>query len=168
VANGNRNSRGMTRDSMLGEFGLMFEIYSANSKRVLFYSRYEACHLGSPRIETEHLLLGLLREDALLLSRFLDAQSIATLHREIQEHAVRQEVESTADLPLTRECQRALSYGAEEAVCHGHKHVGTEHLLIGLMREPGTFAAQLLEQRGLQLGTLREGLRRNPPTESAL
>jgi ATP-dependent Clp protease ATP-binding subunit ClpC len=151
------------RDSISGEFGSMFELYTVNSKRVLFYSRYEACHLGSPRIETEHLLLGLLREDEQLFSRYLDAQSIANLHREVEEHAVHQRIDAAADMPLTPECQRALSYGAEEARCQGHRYIGTEHLLIGLMRDAGTVAARLLAERGLQLAALRESLRLNPP-----
>jgi ATP-dependent Clp protease ATP-binding subunit ClpC len=139
----------------------MFERYTANSKRAIFYSRYEACHLGSPRIGTEHLLLGLMREDSALLTRFLDPQSIATIPAEIERQAVRQHVELTADVPLTQESQRVLSYGTEEAARYGDLQVGTGHLLIGLMREPMTRAARLLGERGLHISMLRDSLRTN-------
>jgi ATP-dependent Clp protease ATP-binding subunit ClpA len=144
----------------------LFERYSADSKRVIFYSRFAACDLGSPKIGPEHLLLGLLREDHILLTRFLDAESIAAIAIEIERNAVRQPVDVTGELRLTQESQRALNYGTEEAVRCGDSVVGTTHLLIGLMREPGTVAARILHECGLDLATLRECLQADPPGES--
>ena len=65
------------------------------------------------------------------------------------------------DLPLSHECKRVLAYGAEEAERLNHKHIGTEHLLLGLLREEKCFAAEILHERGLRLSTIREELARS-------
>ena len=64
----------------------------------------------------------------------------------------------TVDLPLSNECKRVLAYGAEEAERLNHKHIGTEHLLLGLLREEKCFAAEILTERGLRLPAIREEL----------
>ena len=64
------------------------------------------------------------------------------------------------DLPLSHECKRVLAYAAEEAERLTHKHIGTEHLLLGLLREEKWFAAEILHERGLRLSTIREELSR--------
>src|SRR5205814_5109407 len=58
------------------------------------------------------------------------------------------------------ECKRVLAYAAEEAERLSHKHIGTEHLLLGLLREEKCFAAEILHERGLRLSTIREELAR--------
>ena len=63
---------------------------------------------------------------------------------------------TSVDLPLSHECKRVLAYGAEEAERLNHKHIGTEHLLLGLLREEKCFAAEILHERGLRLSTIRE------------
>jgi ATP-dependent Clp protease ATP-binding subunit ClpC len=65
------------------------------------------------------------------------------------------------DLPLSNECKRVLAYAAEEAERLSHKHIGTEHLLLGLLREEKCFAAEILHERGLRLSTIREELARS-------
>ncbi len=67
----------------------------------------------------------------------------------------------SVDLPLSHECKRVLAYGAEEAERLNHKHIGTEHLLLGLLREEKCFAAEILHERGLRLSTIREELQRS-------
>ena len=64
------------------------------------------------------------------------------------------------DLPLSHECKRVLAYGAEEAERLSHKHIGTEHLLLGLLREDKSFAAEILHERGLRLSQVREEIAR--------
>ncbi len=130
----------------------MFERYTEKARRVIFFARYEASQFGSPYIETEHLLLGLLREDKALTNRFLRSHaSVESIRKQIEQHTtVREKVSTSVDLPLSNECKRVLAYAAEEAERLSHKHIGTEHLLLGLLREEKCFAAEILTERGLQ------------------
>jgi ATP-dependent Clp protease ATP-binding subunit ClpC len=140
----------------------MFERYTEKARRVIFFARYEASQFGSPFIETEHLLLGLLREDKALTNRFLRSHaSIESIRKQIEGRTpIREKVSTSVDLPLSQECKRVLAYAAEEAERLAHKHIGTEHLLLGLLREDKSFAAEILHERGLRLSTLREELSR--------
>src|SRR5690242_9724813 len=133
------------------------------ARRVIFFARYEASQFGSPYIETEHLLLGLLREDKALTNRFLRSHaSIESIRKQVEGHIpVREKVSTSVELPLSQECKRVLAYAAEEAERLAHKHIGTEHLLLGLLREDKSFAAEILHERGLRLSTLREELSRS-------
>ena len=140
----------------------MFERYTEKARRVIFFARYEASQFGSPYIETEHLLLGLLREDKALTNRFLRSHaSVESIRKQIEAHTtIREKVSTSVDLPLSNECKRVLAYAAEEAERLGHKHIGTEHLLLGLLREEKSFAAEILQERGLKLAGIREELAR--------
>ncbi len=140
----------------------MFERYTEKARRVIFFARYEASQFGSPYIETEHLLLGLIREDKALANRFLRSHAaVDSIRKQIEAHTtIREKVSTSVDLPLSHECKRVLAYAAEEAERLSHKHIGTEHLLLGLLREEKCFAAEILHERGLRLSTIREELAR--------
>ena len=140
----------------------MFERYTEKARRVIFFARYEASQFGSPYIETEHLLLGLLREDKALTNRFLRSHaSVESIRKQIEGHTtIREKVSTSVDLPLSNECKRVLAYAAEEAERLSHKHIGTEHLLLGLLREEKCFAAEILQERGLKLAAIRDELAR--------
>ncbi len=140
----------------------MFEKYTEKARRVIFFARYEASQFGSTYIETEHLLLGMLREDKALTNRFLRSHtSIDSIRKQIEGRStIREKVSTSVDLPLSQECKRVLAYAAEEAERLSHKHIGTEHLLMGLLREEKSFAAEILHERGLRLSALREELTR--------
>jgi ATP-dependent Clp protease ATP-binding subunit ClpC len=156
----------------------MFERYTEKARRVIFFARYEASQFGSPYIETEHLLLGLLREDKALTNRFLRSPhaSIESIRKQIEGRTtVRDKVSTSVELPLSQECKRVLNWAAEEAERLTNKHIGTEHLLLGLLREEKSFAAEILHERGLRLSTIREELGRvqsekmsNRPKETSL
>ena len=115
----------------------MFERYTERARRVIFFARYEASQFGSTTIETEHLLLGLIREDKNLTNRFLrNHSSIESIRKEIEGRTtIREKVSTSIDLPLSNECKRILAYAAEEAERLNHRHIGTEHLLLGILRE---------------------------------
>ncbi len=141
----------------------MFERYTEKARRVIFFARYEASQFGSPYIETEHLLLGLLREDKALTNRFLRSHaSVESIRKQIEgaHDDSEKKVSTSVDLPLSNECKRVLAYAAEEAERLSHRHIGTEHLLLGLLREEKCFAAEILHERGLRLSTIREELAR--------
>jgi ATP-dependent Clp protease ATP-binding subunit ClpA len=149
-------------------FPTVFERYTEKARRAVFFSRYEASQFGSPYIETEHLLLGLLRENQALTNRFLRQRlSVEEIRKQIQERTlVRERISTSVDLPLSNECKRVLGYAAEEAESLGDKHIGTEHLLLGLLREEKSFAAELLRERGLQLESVRENLKTDTHTNT--
>ena len=136
----------------------MFERYTEKARRVIFFGRYEASQFGSPYIETEHLLLGLLREDKRLTNLFLHSHaSVEIIRQKIEQHSdVREKTSTSVDLPLSNECKRVLTYAADEAERLGHKYIGTEHLLLGLLREKKSFAAQLLDETGVTLEDARK------------
>jgi len=140
----------------------MFERYTEKARRVIFFARYEASQFGSPCIETEHLLLGLMREDKALANRFLrSATSVDSIRKQIEMQAnIKEKVSTSVELPLSHECKRVLAYGAEEAERLNHKHIGTEHLLLGLLREEKSLASELLHERGLRLSQVREEIAR--------
>jgi ATP-dependent Clp protease ATP-binding subunit ClpC len=140
----------------------MFERYSEKARRVIFFARYESSQFGSPYIETEHLLLGLLRDDKALTNRFLRSQ-VESIRKRVESQTVAREKTATSvDLPLSNESKRVLAYAAEEADRLANQHIGTEHLLLGLLREQKCFAAQILTERGVQLSKVREELARQP------
>lgn len=129
----------------------MFERYTEKSRRVIFFGRYEASRFGSHFIESEHLLLGLLRERGNMLGAIVTDD----LRKEIESRlAASKPILTSVDLPLSDKCKRVLSYAAEEAERLGHNFISTDHLVLGLLREP-SLAKELLEQHGLELPKLR-------------
>lgn len=122
----------------------MFERYTEQARRVIFFARYEASQYGSPFIESEHLLLGLLRVDK-VIHRLLGPTPVEVLRGEIEARTTKEAKTPTAvDLPLSNESKRTLAYAAEEADRLQDRHIGSEHLLLGLLREKGSLAAKLL------------------------
>jgi ATP-dependent Clp protease ATP-binding subunit ClpC len=142
----------------------MFERFTDKARRVVFFARYEASQYGSPYIETEHLLLGLLREDKGLTYRFLRPPGTAeAIRKAVEQHTtIREKIETSIDLPLSNENKRVLAYASEEAERLSQQHIGTEHLLLGLLREEQCFAAKVLHERGVRLEQVREELRKLP------
>src|SRR5215813_2425341 len=138
----------------------MFERYTEAARRVIFFARYEASQFGSTTIETEHLLLGLIREDTHLIRDFLrDHSAIKSIRKDIEGRVtIRDKISTSVDLPISNECKRILAYAAEEAERLGHRHIGAQHLLLGILREEKCVAAEILCERGFRLDTMREQL----------
>jgi len=137
---------------------------------VIFFARYEASQFGSPYIETEHLLLGLIREDKSLTNRFFpkSVTSIDNIRKEIEGRTlIRDKVSTSVDLPFSDETKRALNAAAEEAERLSNKHIGTEHMLLGLLREDKSVAAEILRERGIRLSAVRDELGRGAADRSS-
>jgi hypothetical protein len=150
----------------------MFERYTEKARRVIFFARYEASHLGSPYIESEHMLLGLLREDKVLNQRLnLSQANVESIRRQVEEHiVVREKIATSVDLPLSPECKRILAYAVEEAERLASHNIGTEHLLLGILREEESFAAELLDECGVRIDAVRATVASapaEPPPEPA-
>ena len=139
----------------------MFERYTEKARRVIFFARYEASQLGSRSIETEHILLGLLREDKALAGRFFPrAQAtLDSIRKEVEGRTQKREKVSTSvELPLSDQSKRVLTHASEEADRLLNNYIGTEHILLGLLRAEDSLAADILQQRGLRLSRVRDEL----------
>jgi ATP-dependent Clp protease ATP-binding subunit ClpC len=146
----------------------MFERYTEKARRVIFFARYEASQVGALQIEAEHILLGLIREDKTISNRFFHrAQaSVEAIRKDVEGRIVlRPRHPQTIDLPLSLEAKRVLAFSAEESERLGNRHIGTEHLLLGLLREENTLAAEILYERGIRLTDIRSELLRQTGRE---
>lgn len=147
----------------------MFERYTEKARRVIFFARYEASQYGSPYIETEHLLLGLLREDYASLRRFLGpSQTLTQIRTEIERVITRATPISTSvEVPLSGDSKKILKLAAEEADGMKHRHVGTEHLLLGTLGVSDCLAAKLLTGGGVRAAAIREQLAKTTDAPSS-
>ncbi len=139
----------------------MVERYTERARRVLFFARYEASQLGSISIETEHLLLGLIREGKGLTSRLFARShlSLENIRKEIEGRTVfREKVSTSVEIPFSTETKRVLQHAAEEADRLLHNYIGTEHLLLGILREERSVAASILFEKGMRLTGVREDI----------
>lgn len=133
----------------------MFERYTEKTRRVIFFARYEASQFGSPKIDAEHLLLGMLREET-SLHRWLPNLDGGTIRRRVDESSPKRAPTSTAvDLPLTAAAKNVLKRASDEAERLDSKHIGTEHLLLGLIEEKDSLAAKLLLEAGADPAAIR-------------
>jgi hypothetical protein len=139
----------------------MFERYTEKARRVIFFARYEASNYGSPYIETEHLLLGLLREGP--LAKWFPGESNVEpeIRAEIERRITRRErISVSVEVPLSAECKMVLTLAGESSERLGHRQVETEHILIGILRVEASLAAQILIARGLKPETIQRQLAR--------
>jgi ATP-dependent Clp protease ATP-binding subunit ClpC len=137
----------------------MFEKYNEKARRALFFARYEASKLGSRVIESEHILLGILREGEETVGEILRRFQVKPedIRREIEgERVFVERISSTAELPLSEESKKILAYASHEAESMLHATVGSEHLLIGILRVEGSMAMRILTQHGFDVYTVRE------------
>lgn len=135
-------------------------------RRQVFFAQFEAKRSGSSEVETGHLLLVILREQKNHLSLFLPlADSKEAVCAEI-EQALRagkgalpvEAFPKATRPPLSEECKRSQAYAQEEADRLWSQRIGSEHLLLGLLREEGSFAARIMRRYGAELEKVRRGL----------
>jgi ATP-dependent Clp protease ATP-binding subunit ClpC len=137
----------------------MFEKYNEKARRALFFARYEASKLGSKVIESEHILLGILREGEDVTREIFARFNVKPddVRKEIEGDRVFVErVSSSQELPLSEESKKILAYASHEAESMMHPYVGTEHLLIGILRVDPCVASRLLSGHGFNLYGVRE------------
>ena len=134
----------------------MFNRYSERARRALFFARLEVSEQGAEAIGTEHLLLGVLREPEGLLGRILTAAQIETIRRDVwQRVTARPKTPESMEVPFGPDAEHALQFAAEEADGLGHSYIGTEHLILGLVRAKGSLAGSILTAHGLTLEGVR-------------
>jgi len=134
----------------------MFERYTEGARRTIFFGRYEASQFGSPFIESEHILLGILREGKASLNAVLGLIDVGAIRAQIEAGSTpRPKTLVSVDLPLTDECKRIFAFAAEEAMRANQKYIGLEHLTLGILRE-NCLAARILGKQGLTLESARK------------
>jgi hypothetical protein len=140
----------------------MFERYTSPARRVVFFARYEASHFGSDYLETEHLLLGLIRECKVLAELLRPKAGAESIRSQIEARdPVRERISTSVDLPLSKESRSALAYAADEAAALDHRYIDCGHLVLGLLRTK-SIAAALLEENGVRYREFRETMRGLP------
>jgi len=136
----------------------MFDRFTERARKVVLLARKEAARLNSEYIRTEHILLGLVKEQ-----EGIAARALANLHldlrallREIERHVQRgSSLTSGDDIPFTPRAKKVLELAIEEARRLNHNYIGTEHLLLGLMREGEGIAARVLKDMGVDLNKVQ-------------
>jgi ATP-dependent Clp protease ATP-binding subunit ClpC len=136
----------------------MFNRFTERARKVIVYAKEEARRFNHDYIGTEHLLLGLIREgegvaSAVLQKLGLDLETIRLEVEKLVQPGPQTQV--LGDIPFTPRSKKALELSAEEARALGHNYIGTEHLLLGLVKEGEGMAYRVLLNLGLDLGKLR-------------
>jgi ATP-dependent Clp protease ATP-binding subunit ClpC len=136
----------------------MFERFSARAQRVLVLAQDEARMLNDNFVGTEHILLGIIDEGECDGARALESMGISleTVRQQITEAIIgRVQQEPSENMPLTPGAKEALEVALRESTQHGLGYIGTDHILIGLMREGKGVAAQVLLKLGVGLSSMQ-------------
>ena len=134
----------------------MYERFTDRARKVMQFANQEAVHLGHEYIGTEHMLLGLVNEGSGVAANVLKNLNVnlAKIREEVEKIVMPgPDMIAMGKLPQTPRAKQVLQYAMEEAKDLKHNYVGTEHLLLGLLREEEGVAAQVLMNVGVNLGT---------------
>ncbi|MCX6547417.1 MAG: ATP-dependent Clp protease ATP-binding subunit, partial [Acidobacteria bacterium] len=141
----------------------MFEKFTEKARRVMFFARYEASQFGSESIQSGHLLLGLLRESEKTSTQLLERMGVqtSTLRERLVAALTPKDRKITPsstsiDIPMEEEVKHILQHATAESAKLNHKHVGAEHLLLGMLKEEGCLAGRLLKEAGADLIAAKE------------
>lgn len=136
----------------------MFERFTEPARQVVVLAQEESRLLGHDYIGTEHLLLGLLREEEGVAARVLENLGVAIEEArvEVERRVGRGEGAATGQVPFTAPAKKALELALREALSLGQNYIGTEHVLLGLLREDQAPAAEILRELGLEAEVIRE------------
>ena len=136
----------------------MFERFTDRARRVMVLAQEEARMLNHDYIGTEHLLLGLLGEAEGVAAKALESLgiSLAAVRHQVEEIIGRGQHAPSGHIPFTPRAKKVLELAQREARALGHDYVGTEHILLGLIREGDGVAAQVLVNMGADLNRVRQ------------
>ena len=140
----------------------MYELFTDSARRVILYSREEAEKLLQAYIDTEHLLLGLLREKTGFSYEIFNKRgiNINVLIRDIKNMSDRgRNLMIKGSIPFSPLAKKSLEYAIEEAQALEHKYINPEHILIGLLKEKRGKASAILKKLGFDIVTLREEIK---------
>jgi hypothetical protein len=140
------------------EGGSMFERFTDRARRVVVLAQEEARMLNHDYIGTEHILLGLIHEGEGVAYKALESLDIPleVVRSEVAGIIGQGKAAPTGHIPFTPRAKKVLELSLREALQLGHKYIGTEHILLGLIREGEGVAAQVLVKQGADLNRVRE------------
>ena len=135
----------------------MFERFTDRSRRVVVLAQEEARMLNHGYIGTEHILLGLLREGDGVAARTLESLGISldAVRQQVEEVIGRGQQAPSGHIPFTPRAKRVLELSLRESLQLGQGYIGPEHILLGLIRESGGVAAQVMVKLGADLNRVR-------------
>ncbi|MBV9850377.1 MAG: ornithine carbamoyltransferase [Armatimonadetes bacterium] len=135
----------------------MWQRFTERARKVVFYAQEEAGRLGENYVSTEHLLLGLVRENDSVAARILDriGVSLGRIRSEIERQVSRGDGRLGQDMQLTPRAKRVIDLAYDEARQLNNNYIGTEHLLLGLIREGEGLAGRVLSKLGVDLDRTR-------------
>src|SRR5579872_1531199 len=138
----------------------MWQRFTERARRVVFFAQEEAARLGENYVGTEHLLLGLVRESDSVAARILDRLGVplGRIRADIERQVTRGHGNLGQDMQLTPRAKRVIDLAYEEARQLNNNYIGTEHLLLGLVREADGLAGRVLTLLGLQLDAARQAV----------
>jgi len=138
----------------------MFERFTEKARRVVVYAQEEARMLNQNYIGTEHLLLGLIREQDGIAAKALESLNISLedVHAQVEDLIGKGTFVPTGHIPFTPRAKKVLELSLREALQLGHNYIGTEHILLGLIREGEGVAAQVLLNLGADLESVRSAV----------
>jgi len=136
----------------------MFERFTDRARRVVVLAQEEAKMLNHNYIGTEHILLGLIHEGEGVAAKALESLSISleSVREQVQEIIGQGQQQPTGHIPFTPRAKKVLELSLREALQLGHNYIGTEHILLGLIREGEGVAAQVLVKLGADLNRVRQ------------
>jgi ATP-dependent Clp protease ATP-binding subunit ClpA len=136
----------------------VFERFTDRARRVVVLAQEEARMLNHNYIGTEHLLLGLIHEGGGVAAQALESLGISLLavRSQVEEIIGRGESVQSGHIPFTPRAKKVLELSLREAMALGHDYIGTEHILLGLIREGEGVAAQVLQKLGADLNRVRQ------------
>ena len=136
----------------------MFERFTDRARRVVVLAQEEAKMLNHNYIGTEHILLGLIHEGEGVAAKALESLNISldAVREQVQDIIGQGQQQPTGHIPFTPRAKKVLELSLREALQLGHNYIGTEHILLGLIREGEGVAAQVLVKLGADLNRVRQ------------
>jgi ATP-dependent Clp protease ATP-binding subunit ClpC len=146
----------------------MWQRFTERARKVVFYAQEEAQKFGEGYVSTEHLLLGLVRESDSVAARVLEklGVSLNRIRAEVEKQLPRGDARPTQDMTLTPRAKRVIDLAYDEARNLNNNYIGTEHLLLGLIREGDGLAGRVLAKLGVELEKARHEVMALQDTET--
>ena len=141
----------------------MFERFTDRARRVVVLAQEEARMLKHNYIGTEHILLGLIHEGEGVAAKALESLGISleAVREQVQEIIGQGQQAPSGHIPFTPRAKKVLELSLREALQLGHNYIGTEHILLGLIREGEGLAARVLVDAGVDLSAVRRATLRS-------